>query len=207
MAGTTSTAQFTFGDGVGRYRGGVTAVPDVNGELQPVGLTALMGGYEHYWSSTLTSNAVFSVTTTPDEPYYSSTFNKELNYGAVNLLYWFLPDRAWAGVEYLYGRREVVEWRRRHRQSHPVRRSFQFPFVEIQEQHMAKSSTAAPRLDHFFSAVAARLDLWRDLARTAQAWASSATSRGDAGLQAAAQRGARPRFCPWRISRPTRAPR
>ena len=27
-------AQFTFGDGVGRYRGGVTAVPDTNGELQ-----------------------------------------------------------------------------------------------------------------------------------------------------------------------------
>ncbi len=100
--------QFTFGDGVGRYRGGVTAVPDANGELQPVGLTALMGGYEHYWSSTLTSNAVFSVTTTPDEPYYPSSFNKEINYGAVNLLYWFLPDRAWAGVEYLYGRREVV---------------------------------------------------------------------------------------------------
>ena len=51
---------------------------------------------------------------------------------------------------------------------------------------MAKSSTAAPRLDHFFSAVAARLDLWRDLARAAQAWASSPTSRGDASLQAAA---------------------
>ena len=56
----------------------------------------------------MTSNVVFSVTTTPDEPYYAATFNKELNYGAVNLLYWFLPDRAWAGVEYLYGRREVV---------------------------------------------------------------------------------------------------
>jgi len=48
---------------------------------------------------------------------------------------------------------------------------------------MAKSSSS-PRLDHFFSAVAARLDLWRDLARTAQAWASSPTSRNDAGLQA-----------------------
>src|SRR5688572_24324367 len=49
---------------------------------------------------------------------------------------------------------------------------------------MAKSSTA-PRLDHFFSAVAARLDLWRDLARSAQAWAASQASRGDAALQAA----------------------
>ena len=45
--------QFTFGDGVGRYRGGVTAVPDFNGELQPVGLSAWMFGYEHYWSDRL----------------------------------------------------------------------------------------------------------------------------------------------------------
>ena len=43
-----------------------------------------------------------------DEPYYPDTVNKQLDYGAVNLLYWFLPDRAWAGVEYLYGRREIV---------------------------------------------------------------------------------------------------
>jgi hypothetical protein len=100
--------QFTFGEGVGRYRGGTTAVPDFNGELQPVGLTAFMAGYDHYWSSRVTSNVVFSVASTPDEPYFVNTFNKELNYGAVNLLYWFLPDRAWAGVEYLYGRREVV---------------------------------------------------------------------------------------------------
>ena len=100
--------QFTFGDGVGRYRGGVTAVPDTNGELQAVGLAAFMAGYDHYWTPRLTSNVVFSVTSTPDEAYYAATFNKEINYGAVNLLYWFLPDRAWAGVEYLYGRRKLV---------------------------------------------------------------------------------------------------
>jgi arginine decarboxylase len=46
-------------------------------------------------------------------------------------------------------------------------------------------SKAAPRLDHFFSAVAARLDLWRDLNRAAQAWASGPASRNDARLQAA----------------------
>ena len=44
---------------------------------------------------------------------------------------------------------------------------------------------SAPRIDHFFSAVAARLDLWRDLSRAAQAWAANPASRGDAGLQAA----------------------
>jgi arginine decarboxylase len=48
---------------------------------------------------------------------------------------------------------------------------------------MAK--TSAPRLDHFFSAVAARLDLWRDVSRAAQAWGANQASRGNASLQAA----------------------
>src|SRR5882672_42584 len=48
---------------------------------------------------------------------------------------------------------------------------------------MAKTSTS-PRIDHFFSAVAARLDLWRDLSRAAQAWAANPTSRSDAALHA-----------------------
>ena len=99
--------QLTFGDGVGRYRGGVTAVPDASGKLQPVGLVALMGGYEHFWSPRLSSNAVYSEASAPSEVYYADDFNKRLDYGAVNLIYWFLPNRAWAGVEYLYGRREV----------------------------------------------------------------------------------------------------
>jgi hypothetical protein len=101
--------QFTFGDGVGRYRGGITAVPDFNGELQPVGLVAWMFGYEHYWSDRWSSNAVYSVASTADEDYYSASFNKDLDYGAVNLIYWFLPNRAWTGVEYLYGRRQVFD--------------------------------------------------------------------------------------------------
>jgi len=56
----------------------------------------------------VSTHGVYSVATANDESYYADSFNKQLNYGAVNLLYWFLPDRAWAGVEYLYGRREVV---------------------------------------------------------------------------------------------------
>jgi len=101
-------AQFTFGEGVGRYRGAVTAVPDANNELQPLGLTALTVGYDHYWTPRLSSNAVYARAAANDEPYLSATLNKELDYRSVNLLYWFLPGRAWAGVEYLYGRREIV---------------------------------------------------------------------------------------------------
>ena len=52
---------------------------------------------------------IYSVASAPDKDFYPDTFNKRLDYGAVNLLYWFLPDRAWAGVEYLYGRREVFD--------------------------------------------------------------------------------------------------
>jgi hypothetical protein len=97
----------TFGDGVGRYRGGVTAVPDANGELHAPGLVAVMGGYEHFWNARLSSNAVFSNASSDEEDFYADSGNEQLDYAAINLLYWFLPNRAWAGVEYLHGGREV----------------------------------------------------------------------------------------------------
>jgi hypothetical protein len=97
----------TFGEGVGRYRGGTTAVPDENGKLHAIGGTGVMGGYEHFWTERWSTNAVYSGTNTADEAFFTSSVNKRINYGAVNLLYWFLGDRAWTGVEYLYGRREV----------------------------------------------------------------------------------------------------
>lgn len=98
---------FTSGVGIGRYRGGTTAVPDINNELHPVAGNGYMGGYEHFWTDRVSTNAVYSLTDTVNEDFYTSSVNKKLNYGAVNLLYWFLGDRAWTGVEYLYGRREV----------------------------------------------------------------------------------------------------
>jgi hypothetical protein len=98
---------FTFGEGIGRYRGGTTAVPDDNGRLQPVAGVAFMGGYEHFWRDRWSTNAVYSVADTSDEAYYTTAVNKRLIYAAVNLLYWFLDDRAWTGVEYLYGHRQV----------------------------------------------------------------------------------------------------
>ena len=66
-----------------------------------------MGGYEHFWTDRVTSNVVYSTVSTADEDYYADTFNKKLDYFAVNLIYWFLKDRAWTGVEYLHGKREV----------------------------------------------------------------------------------------------------
>lgn len=100
-------ATVTYGDGIGRYRGGTTAVPDTTGKLQAVSGIAVMVGYEHFWSPVYSSNAVFSGANTTDEDFYTSATNKQLNYGAVNFLYWFLGDRGWMGVEYLYGHRQV----------------------------------------------------------------------------------------------------
>jgi hypothetical protein len=97
----------TLGAGIGRYRGGTTAVPDENGNLHAVSGVAYMGGYEHFWADRWSTNGVYSVADTEDEPFYTTAVNKQLHYGAVNLLYWFLGDRAWTGVEYIYGHREV----------------------------------------------------------------------------------------------------
>jgi hypothetical protein len=97
----------TLGQGIGRYRGGVTAVPDDTGALHAVGGIAFMGGYEHFWRERWSTNAVYSVADTSDEAFYTSAVNKQLHYSAVNLLYWFLGDRAWTGVEYIYGQRQV----------------------------------------------------------------------------------------------------
>jgi outer membrane DcaP-like protein len=98
---------FTYGEGIGRYRGGTTAIPDEAGKLHAVGGVAFMGGYEHFWLDRWSTNAVYSVSDTADEAFYTSAVNKQLTYFAANLLYWFLGDRAWTGVEYLYGHREV----------------------------------------------------------------------------------------------------
>jgi hypothetical protein len=98
---------FTVGEGIGRYRGGTTAVPDETNTLHAVGGVAFMSGYEHFWAQRWSTNAVYSVAETFDEPFYAASINKSLIYGAVNVLYWFLGDRAWTGVEYLYGERTV----------------------------------------------------------------------------------------------------
>jgi hypothetical protein len=94
----------TVGDGIGRYSGGTTAVPDDTGALHAVGGVAVMGGYEHFWTERWSTNGVYSVTSVSEEPFYTSDITKRLEYGAVNLLYWFLGDRGWTGVEYIYGR-------------------------------------------------------------------------------------------------------
>ena len=84
-------------------------MPDANGELQPVGLAALMGGYEHYWSAGSRRTRSTAWRRQQDEDYYADSSTRNSITARSIFIYWFLPDRAWAGVEYLYGRREVFD--------------------------------------------------------------------------------------------------
>jgi outer membrane DcaP-like protein len=121
-------ATLTWGAGLGRYRGGITAVPDPNNELHAVGGIAWMVGYEHFWTSVWSTNATYSGANTSDEPYYTSAINQQINYGAVNLLYWFLGDHGWMGVEYLYGHREVFGGGDDNAAAHRVQYAVRFNF-------------------------------------------------------------------------------
>jgi len=99
-------AEFAYGPGVGRYRGGPSLAPDENGELNTVVVAALTAGYEHRWSDRWSSNAVYSPGWAVSD-LQDPAANEMITYSAVNLLYWFIQDRAWVGAEYLFGRREV----------------------------------------------------------------------------------------------------
>jgi hypothetical protein len=121
-------ATFTWGSGIGRYRGGTTAVPDQNNNLHPIGGLAWMVGYEHFWSSKWSTNGTYSGANTSDQPFYTSAINQQINYGAVNLLYWFLGDHGWMGVEYLYGHRQVFGGGDDNASAHRVQYAVRFNF-------------------------------------------------------------------------------
>lgn len=100
--------QGTYGPGVGRYRGGITAAPDAAGDLEAVDVLAFMVAYQHHWSDEWRSTVTYSWGE-GDLPAGAPTDSAEvLEYAAVNLI-WQFSDRAWAGVEYLYGSREDVD--------------------------------------------------------------------------------------------------
>jgi hypothetical protein len=103
----TAYLQLAYGPGVGRYRGAASAALDASGRLKTVDVLGLTVGYLHYWSARWSSNAVVSPAWVTSEIGDPATSNDSFNYVAVNLLYWFLEQRAWIGAEYLYGRREL----------------------------------------------------------------------------------------------------
>ena len=103
----TAYLQAAYGPGVGRYRGAASAALDATGRLKTVDAVGLTAGYLHYWNRHWSSNVVVSPAWVVNEVGDPATANDSLNYVAVNLLYWFIGQRAWVGGEYLYGRREL----------------------------------------------------------------------------------------------------
>jgi hypothetical protein len=100
--------QLTYGDGVGRYRGGATAAPDSSGELEAVRTAAWMASYQHNWSEKYRSTLAYSAVEGDLPSGAAPDTNEELTYLAANLI-WQFCDRAWVGIEYLHGTRETFD--------------------------------------------------------------------------------------------------
>lgn len=100
--------QGTYGPGVGRYRGGTTAIIDTAGNLETVDVTAAMIGYEHHWSAEWRSTVTYSWGQGDLPAGAASDSVETLEYATANLI-WQFSDRAWTGVEYLYGSRTDLD--------------------------------------------------------------------------------------------------
>jgi outer membrane DcaP-like protein len=100
--------QLTYGDGVGRYRGGTTAAPDANGDLEAITTTGVMGAYQHFWSEEYRSTVTYSWVEGDLPAGTPPTSPESLQYFAVNVIYQF-TEHAWTGIEYLYGTNDAFD--------------------------------------------------------------------------------------------------
>ena len=91
----TGYLQVAYGPGVGHYPGAASAALDAAGRLKTVDVVGLTAGYEHHWNGRWSSNIVVSPAWVVSEVGDPATSNDSFNYVAVNLLYWFLDQRAW----------------------------------------------------------------------------------------------------------------
>jgi DcaP outer membrane protein len=101
------TYQAVYGLGAARYRGGLSAATDAEGNLQALPDLGFTVGYEHRWNKAFSSLVLYnygSVDNTEGQP---GSAIEDTKYFAVNTL-WHFADNAFAGVEYLWGRRDDV---------------------------------------------------------------------------------------------------
>ena len=101
-------AQVTYGDGVGRYRGGVTAAPDSSGNLESIPVFGALLSYQHYWSEKYRSTLCYAWANGDIPSGAPTTVSQTLTYLAVNCIYQYC-DRGWAGIEYLHGYNETFD--------------------------------------------------------------------------------------------------
>lgn len=98
-------AQVTYGDGIGRFRGGDVAAINGNGNLVGVYVIALMGSYQHYWTDDLRSTIVYAWASGDTPSNVPADTTKRTDYFALNLIWQFMP-RAFTGLEVLHGSRD-----------------------------------------------------------------------------------------------------
>jgi len=104
----SAIVQLTYGDGVGRYRGGVTAAPDADGNLEAVPIFGALLSYQHYWNTRWRSSLGYSWADADLPAGTTPGASENLTYGYVNLIRQ-ITARCWAGVEYLHGTRETFD--------------------------------------------------------------------------------------------------
>jgi hypothetical protein len=97
--------QVVYGPGVGRFRGGLSAGLDENGELEALTEAGITLGYEHRWSSAFSSLVVYNQGRVDNTEGQLGTAIQGADYVAANLL-WHFTSNAFAGVEYLWGLRQ-----------------------------------------------------------------------------------------------------
>jgi hypothetical protein len=104
----SAITQITYGEGVGRYRGGTTAAPDADGDLEAIETFAALVSYQHHWSDAYRSTLAYTWAEGDLPDGVPSTSTEELQYLAANLI-WQFSRRAWAGIEYLDGSRDTFD--------------------------------------------------------------------------------------------------
>lgn len=97
--------QAVYGPGVGRFRGGLSAGLDSNGNLETLTDSGLTIGYQHQWTGAFTSFVVFNQGSNDNTEGQPGTSVHMTNYLAANLI-WHFVENAYAGIEYLHGTRE-----------------------------------------------------------------------------------------------------
>jgi hypothetical protein len=109
LGGDTFVYQGAYGAGMERYVNdtsglGIDAQPEnaANPHLEAVPLTAIYGGYQHYWAKNLRSSAVYGFAQTQNTNLQSGSSFHQSNYSAGNLI-WNPFGSLNVGVEMLYG--------------------------------------------------------------------------------------------------------
>jgi hypothetical protein len=100
--------QVVFGPGVGRFRGGLSAGLDAKGELQALDDAGFTVGLEHRWNSAFSSVFVYNLGRVDNSGGQPFSAIRTTDYLAANVL-WHFTERAFAGVEYLWGLRQDLD--------------------------------------------------------------------------------------------------